>query len=781
MIGFMAMNKKRIGIFTASLDDEYQSTLWSAISHAIAKRGFSSISFLGSVLGSPVASEASSNIAYRLANDQNIDGLIIISSSVATFLNSKDLREYFSAWANIPRVSIGMKLPGMSDVTVDSEPSVSELVQHLYTVHNRRKFAMIDGPPIHDEAINRKQTVFDTLTKLGISIDPRLRVHGRFTLDSGERAMEAILATGLSFDTVICLNDRMAQGALNVLAKHSINVPDDVSVVGFDGIEASRYTQPPLTTVIQPMHNLGTNAVAILERMIGGGAEEHVVLSSSVTYRESCGCAPTFRFDSSITQIPSYATQAEERTINEFAHLLKMKNPKGLIAQLNRAIDTTIAESGVVERWHVYLAVIENLVEAEDEKHRTMISDVIASARVFVGERSSRYQASKRVALQSSFETLRTVSAMLAGTFELEALFANLKQGLALFGITEGYLIEFTQREGSARLLIDLSWESFEKESSTLEFEYAHLLPEVYKPSFHKGRWILMPLVHGSEPLGYLIVPSGMVSPALYAVLQEQISSSLKGTLLLEQIKSHEQTLIEQVALRTKDLIRTNKNLSNEIKRRIELEEEVMEISAKTMERIGQELHDDLAQHLLGISLIAASARKSINSDNGKLDSSLEQISRLLAESITKLKTISRGLLPLEKDEKTFAKRIEALVADTQRYVKIDITVDADPDFEIADGDRALHVFRIIQEALTNAVKHSKSKSVLIKLERNEDEAGQVHLQASIEDNGVGFAKNIRKSALGLRIMRNRASMADAILDIQSSPEGTRVSVRLEE
>jgi DNA-binding LacI/PurR family transcriptional regulator/signal transduction histidine kinase len=777
----MVMSKKRIGIFTASLDDEYQSTLWSAISHAIVKRGFSSISFLGSVLGSPIASEASSNIAYQLANDQNIDGLIIISSSVATFLNSKDLREYFSAWDNIPRVSIGMKIPGMSDVTVDSEPSVSELVQHLYTVHNRRKFAMIDGPAIHDEAINRKQTVFDTLTKLGIGIDPRLRVHGRFTLDSGEQAMETILATGLPFDAVICLNDRMAQGALNILAKYSINVPDDVSVVGFDGIEASRYTQPPLTTVIQPMHNLGTNAVAILERMIDGGSEEHVVLSSAVTYRESCGCAPTFRFDSTVTRIPSYATQGEERTINEFAALLRMKNPKGLITQLNRAIDATIAESGVVERWHVYLAVIENLIEAEDEKHRMMISDVIASARVFVGERGSRYQASKRVALQSSFETLRRVSAMLAGTFELEALFTNLKQGLALFGITEGYLVEFTPDEGSARLLIDLSWESFEKESSPLEFEYKQLLPSVYKPSFHKGRWILMPLVHGSEPLGYLIVPSGVVSPALYDVLQEQISSSLKGTLLLEQIKSHEQTLIEQVALRTKDLIRTNKNLSNEIKRRIELEQEVMEISAKTMERIGQELHDDLAQHLLGISLIAASARKSINADNEKLDSSLEQISLLLAESISKLKTISRGLLPLEKDEKTFTKRIEALVADTQRYAKIDIGIDADPDFEITDGDRALHVFRIIQEALTNAVKHSKSKNVVIKLERSEDEIGRVHLQASVEDNGIGFAKNIRKSALGLRIMRSRASMANATLDIQSSAEGTRVSVCLEE
>lgn len=777
----MQRDNKRIGVFTASLDDEYQSSLWSAISQAIRKRGFSSISFLGSVLGSPIAVEASSNIAYQLANDQNIDGLIIISSSVATFLNSKDLREYFSAWDNIPRVSIGMAIPGMSDVTVDAEGPVSELVQHLYTVHNRRKFAMIDGPSIHDEAISRKKTVFDTLAKLGISIDPRLRIHGTFTQESGERAMELIIATGLPFDTVICLNDRMAQGALQVLAKHSINVPDDVSIIGFDGIEASRYTQPPLTTVIQPMHNLGTNAVAILERMMAGGNEEHVVLSSAVVYRESCGCAPTFRFDSTITEIPSYATQSEERTINELVYLLKKKNPKGLIARLNRAIDTTIAESGVVERWHIYLSVVENLVETEDEEHWRMITDFIGAARVFVGERSSRFQASKRVAVQSSFETLRMISAMLAGTFELEDLFINLKQGLALFGITEGYLVEFTPKEGSARLLIDLSWEKFEEGSSSVEFEYKQLLPFVHKQLFHQGRWILMPLVYGSEPLGYLLVPSGMVSPALYDVLQEQISSNLKGTLLLEQIKSHEQTLIEQVALRTKDLIRTNKDLSNEIKRRTELEQEVMEISAKTMERIGQELHDDLAQHLLGISLMASSARKSIKGENEKLDSSLEQISRLLAESISKLKTISRGLLPLEKDEKTFAKRIEALVADTQRYAKIDISIQADPNFEITDSDRALHVFRIIQEALTNAVKHSKAKHVIIKLNRTEGEEGFPLLQASIEDNGVGFAKNIRKGALGLRIMRNRASMAKATLDVQSSAEGTRVSVSLKE
>ncbi|MFA7559840.1 MAG: substrate-binding domain-containing protein, partial [Sphaerochaeta sp.] len=664
--------------------------------------------------------------------------------------------------------------------TVDSDGPVRELVRHLYTAHNRRAFALIDGPSIHDEAISRKRTVFDTLASLGLDIDPSLRIHGTFTQDSGERAMEMLLATGKKFDCVICLNDRMAQGALNVLAAHSINVPDDVSVIGFDGIEASRYTQPPLTTVIQPMHNLGTTAVAILDRMMDGGEEEHLVLSSSVIYRESCGCNPTFRFDSTITQIPSYATKSEAQTIGELVTLLQ-KNPADLIPHLNRAIDQTISESGVVERWHVYLSVVENLINTGSKEERRVVSETIAAARVFVGERSSRYQASKRVVVQSSFENLRAVSAMLAGTFELEHLFINLKTGLALFGITEGYLVEFTPNEGSARLLMDLSSPRLEEGGALQEFQYTKLLPLVDTQLFHHAQWILMPLVYGNEPLGYLIIPTGTVSPALYDVLQEQISSNLKGTLLLEQIKRHEQTLIEQVALRTKDLIRTNKDLSNEIKRRTELEQEVMEISAKTMERIGQELHDDLAQHLLGISLMATSARKNIDGDSAKLSASLEQISRLLAESISKLKTISRGLLPLEKDEKTFAKRVEALVADTQRYAKIDITVEADEGFEITDPDRALHVFRITQEALTNAVKHSKAQHVVIMLTKEEDEFGKTLLKATIQDNGVGFAKSIRKGALGLRIMRNRASMAHAELDVQSSPAGTRVSVTLEE
>ncbi|MDX9809439.1 MAG: substrate-binding domain-containing protein, partial [Sphaerochaetaceae bacterium] len=774
-------HRRCIGIFTASLDDGYQSTVWHAIEQEAHNRNFSTISFLGSRLGSPIASEASSNLAYHLASERNIDGLIIISSSLATFFTSRDLKDFFAPWESLPKVSVGMRIPGMSDITVEGSKGISELIDHLINVHGRTNFALIGGPEIHDEAISRKQAVVETLESHSLSLDPRLSFFGTFTQDSGVRAIETFIESGLPFDTVVCLNDRMAQGALDELAKRTIRVPDDVSVIGFDGLEASRFTQPPLTTVVQPLHDLGTSAVAILDRLMHKESEEHIVLTCSAVIRESCGCGPHFSFKSELKEFPRYASSSERQAIFDLMILVRKGDYEGMIVRLNKAIDTTIAESGVIDRWNEYLSIVENHCTQDDTPINPALATLMGAARAFTGEKIGRYQAAKRIMVETSFETLRHVSAMLAGTFELNEMFSNLKKSLRLFGINRGYLVGLMPNQKRARLLMNVEEDEQQWSHPPLEFNIAELLPSEKGQVWREGQWILMPLVYNAEQLGYLIVPIGMVIPALYDVLQEQISSNLKGTLLLEQIKSHEQTLSEQIALRTKDLIRTNRELSNEIKRRTELERDVMEISSKTMERIGQELHDDLCQHLLGISLLASSARKSVEEKRQDKSEILGQISHLLSESINKIKTISRGLLPLEMDAHTFRQRIEALVADTKRYARVDVEIDADADFEIIDADRSLHVFRIIQEALTNAVRHSKAKLVKISLRTQQDEDSRICRIASVTDNGVGLPERIRDGALGLRIMRNRASMAQAQLSVESSRCGTSVVIWLKE
>ncbi len=286
---------------------------------------------------------------------------------------------------------------------------------------------------------------------------------------------------------------------------------------------------------------------------------------------------------------------------------------------------------------------------------------------------------------------------------------------------------------------------------------------------------VLLPLVYLDEPLGYFLVPFGTVRPALYDVLQEQISSNLKGSLLLQQIREHEKNLEEQVALRTRDL-------SQEIKRRTELEQEVMEISTRTMERIGQELHDDLCQYLLGISLLASSARQQLENNQEPQKESLGKISEHLSEAIAKIKTISRGLMPMELEPHSFLERLEALVGDNLRLVAIDIDVNVDPGFSIPDRTRELNIFRIVQEALTNAIKHSKAKHIEISSAKKIDPQGMSVLSLEVRDDGTGLPEHIQGGeGLGLRIMQNRAAMADAKLSLESDNEGTTVQIEFKE
>ena len=771
----MTAKKRCIGVFTASLDDAYQSTVWHAISQRAQEKGFGSISFLGSRLGSPIASEASSNLAYHLANKHNIDGLIIISSALETFLTTVDLKAFFAPFSDIPRVSIGMRIPGMSDVIVDGSQALGEVLQHLIEEHKFKRFALISGPASHDEANSRLETYYSVLKKYDIPLDERLVFPGTFTQDSGIQGVAALCETGLDFDVLVCMNDRMAQGALGELKRRGFRVPEDVALVGFDGIESSLYTLPPLTTAIQPMSELGFSSVDVLERLMMGGEEEHLSLECSAIIRESCGCKPLFTYATKIEEIPIYASDAERTAIKELSAMVVKNEYDSLIIRLNQAIESTRTEKGSISRWYEYLSYIEYQCRCLGLPDQHSLVTLMGAARALTAEKVGSYQATKRIAAESSFETLRRVSAILSGVFDLTAMFRNLKKGLQMFGIEQGYLVVFNKKKKKVRYCMDISKEYQGENMALEEFDRVSLLPSFIESSWRQGQWILMPLVYESEQLGYLIVPIGMEIPALYDILQEQVSSNLKGILLLEQIRSHGQTLSEQVEVRTKDLIIANKELSLEIKRRSELEKEVLEISTQTMERIGQDLHDDLCQHLLGVSLLVSSLTKakSISKET------LEKISELLNESISKIKIISRGLLPFEMEAHTFVQRIEALVGDTLRRSKVEVTVHAEPDFVIEDPTAALHVFHIIQEALNNAIRHSGAKHITVSLGKEVGTDGTSYTVASVFDDGVGLPKKIREGGLGLRIMHSRASMAQAELSIDSSKKGTAVSVRI--
>jgi len=760
-----------IGVFAAQLDDAYQIAVWRGIETRARQRGVGVVCFLGHRIGSPIESEAAANAAFGIAGPRSIDGLIIVSSVIATFLDAEDLQRLFTSRRGMPQVSVGLRVPGVSSVTVDGSEAVAALVEHLVHHHGRRRFAIIGGPAGHAEAEQRLQAFNAALTNAGIPFDPRLATEGNFLRPSGQRAAAELIASGHVFDALVCMNDGMALGAMDVLRKAGVRVPEDVSVVGFDGIEEGNAVIPPLSTVMQPLAELGEAAADVLLDVMETGKPQNRVLGCTPIIRQSCGCPPRRGYEFGIREVPAHATAGERTAISDLIACANEPSGDRFIARLDSALSQTILAGGRPGVWREYLSVIR--------RSTVVPEDLFESALVMVGEAETRLQAARRVAGEERLATLRPISSSLAGAFEVPLMLSRLETGLERLGIAGCYLALFeaeTQQRWSRLVMTPRETGGTTKSLPTrgIRFLTGRLLPPGVGTAWREAVWVLEPLVFQTEPLGYVLLPLDNPEPAVYDTLRQQLSSALKGALLLDQVRSHERRLEAEVARRTAELTRTNSELTREIERRKSLEKEVLEISNRTMQRIGQDLHDDLCQHLAGIAMYASVLRGGLSSADPAAVSSIEQIGNLLADSIVRTKQIARGLYPAGLEERGLAAAVEELVETARRSYPASIDLRVSPDFRLTDTDRALQVYRILQEALTNALKHSGSDRIEVRLS-----CEQSAILAEVTDYGSGLPQLVTGDGMGLRIMRYRAATAGAELSIERLAPGTRVSCRI--
>ena len=119
-------------------------------------------------------------------------------------------------------------------------------------------------------------------------------VSGGFTADGGERAASELLDRCPGLTALICVNDQMAVGALTAAHRRGLNVPADLTIVGFGDTIAARQAWPPLTTVSVPRHEMGATAMCgLLEQLQGGPAVASSLLECALVVRGSCGPPPT--------------------------------------------------------------------------------------------------------------------------------------------------------------------------------------------------------------------------------------------------------------------------------------------------------------------------------------------------------------------------------------------------------------------------------------------------------------------------------------------------------
>jgi DNA-binding LacI/PurR family transcriptional regulator len=174
-------------------------------------------------------------------------------------------------------------------------PAERQRVEHHLLDRGRRRIAAIAGPQDMAAGVSRLAGYREALERAGMPVDESLIAYGDFSEAAGERAVHELLARTPDVDAVFAASDLMAVGALRALRELGRRVPDDVSLVGFDDVAIARQTDPPLTTVHQPVEAMGREMVRLLLARIAGAAPTAVMVETHLVERASTVTRPQLR------------------------------------------------------------------------------------------------------------------------------------------------------------------------------------------------------------------------------------------------------------------------------------------------------------------------------------------------------------------------------------------------------------------------------------------------------------------------------------------------------
>jgi len=261
-----------------SLANGYWPLLYSGIFEQCLERGY----FVSLSMVSP---EVEAKISDRAA-DTRFDGYMLITREVTEIVEDV-LRE-----RDVPSMLIGhnAEWEGLPSLDIDNTSGGYKAGAHLCEL-GHEDIGVILGNPQLKETADRREGLRTALEDAGRTVPDEHVAIGDYSQESGHEIVQHWIAEASLPTALFCASDTMAMGALLALHEHEYDVPEDVAVVGFDGLPASQYTVPPLTTIRQPVYEKGKKAADMLIDEIEGSdsATTHKELEPELVVRKSCG------------------------------------------------------------------------------------------------------------------------------------------------------------------------------------------------------------------------------------------------------------------------------------------------------------------------------------------------------------------------------------------------------------------------------------------------------------------------------------------------------------
>ena len=723
----------RIALYLNILVEEYQIAVYRGIRSSANELGIELVC---------VQDEARPGIPERgiesfpLPRFLHVDGVLILTSVIVggdERLFAKSIRERFSG---LPVVAVGNDIPGIPSIRIRGEKAMRELMAHLIKEHGYRRFLYIGGHRDHRDNRERETAFRESIEGAGLG---GTVVNSNFTEEGAAKIVRAEISRSKRIgiappDAIVAASDNMAIGALKALREAADSEWQACAVTGFDDIPQAALEVPALTTVRQPFALAGKIAVETISALVRGkNVVGESTIESAPVIRSSCGCG-------------------------DFSPRRKTSR------------------------------------DAITHKRRASIEDALAAPR----EQISRLQRQRA----RSEQLLRTVSVFgqrLSTVAEVGEIPRFLEDFLVEIGARAFYLGLFPSGSLTVpdRCFPAFSFENGERtrvhegETERLEDFLSTALDSRTEASSSRS---VYQLVAGTEIVGvaaYEVEDDAL--PHVYASAVF-VANAIKRLRALDSEKEHSRKLEIEVAIRTKDLSETNRKLEEEAERRREVEAEVLRIGELERQRFSLDLHDDICQRLAGISMFCKSLEPTIALGDAKsvreAANGVAELSVMIDETLSRTRQYAHDSFPVELDALGLKDALGTLCRTTERQTGCvcDFFWNAPPESPL-DRAREINVYRIAQEALANAVRHSRATEVAVTVEIETAERGDRFLFVRIRDNGKGnpeleteqsgrAGEKDARQGLGLRSMRYRARQIGATYRIASSlAEGTLVEL----
>lgn len=264
-----------IGVLTQFIESPFYGEALRGVEDALAETPYSPLFVSGHW------NLKTEEARMRLLQARRVDGVIILTGR----LSDQQLLKYA---VHMPIVVTGRQLsaPRLVSVDVDDFDGARGATRHLLELGHTR-IAFITGPHDHPDATERLRGYQQALLDAGVALAPELVVQADFMESGGMLAIDQLLESRENFTAVFAANDQMAYGARLALYRRNIRVPEDISLIGFDDLPNSTYSMPPLTTVRQPVYDIGRLAAQAMLKLIAGEAADIAAPPLELVVRES--------------------------------------------------------------------------------------------------------------------------------------------------------------------------------------------------------------------------------------------------------------------------------------------------------------------------------------------------------------------------------------------------------------------------------------------------------------------------------------------------------------